>query len=144
MSCTSFCQKSSGVDPDVPQLLQAILKKFASRENSKYVCVIDANSGHLISTYSPDGMPGPDICTAISALKRTASQFSATMNILGCPSLKLSGETHTFYCYDIGLGSGFLLSFYCDIKEKGSWDPIGSDIDDMIAELRLILHNVVS
>ena len=145
MACASFCQKSSGMVPDVSRLLQDKLRLVVSEcTSAKFACIIKSNSGNLLSAYSPDELLNIDIVTAISELKRTVGQFALTMNLIGCPSLFLTGESYKFSCYE--LGSGFLLVFYEEIRDrdaKKSEDYV-TMLKTIVDELRLILQNLVS
>lgn len=130
--------------PDLSRLVaDKLLSIVAASSSIKYICIIATDSGNLISAYSPDEILNVDVITAISALKRTVGQFVATMNLIGCPSLSLTGESHKFYCHEVG--SGFLLAFYEEIVDKGSAksEEFDTIIQDTIAELRLILQNLL-
>ncbi|CAM9500979.1 unnamed protein product [Phaeothamnion confervicola] len=110
------CRKSSGMGPTLQDQLREKLRAIEyCYPKTHYACVLNHQGAFLGGMSWEERLPHEyeEVCTAVAALKRAATQFAATLDQNDCPVLHIAGETHLFSCYDLG---DSVLAFYSQLE----------------------------
>jgi predicted regulator of Ras-like GTPase activity (Roadblock/LC7/MglB family) len=111
--------------------LDKFKKLSAAAPHIECPCIV-TKEGILLSHLSDEHFAIVDLAATISALQTAAVHFSSVLALTGCPHIRIMGENHSFYLYQ--LNKKFLFAFFSSENRNS---PYGIDASNTLEDNRV-------